>query len=308
MQKLCGYITLVVYRLLFVFLTKKLAYDDPLTELFIRAVVATLLVQIIDISLQEMTTCSISRHFCPLWTPRFEDLALRGQVLLLTTGVFIVLIASALLLADGGHRNAYMLEKAFWNTFIISEVMSWAFPLVGTFANFFVVASWKKGYVVIPSIRGLCSSEWPTIFKYTGGIAFGIGEDTWLEDKEAFEEQLARPSGEIKITWMNRDDATTTQPPPKIELRPLPPRPPPPPPRRIPHSYYMQQSPFPHQHQHQPPMTMPMHVSGSQRMAIIVPPGAAPGTILTVQVPTGHMLQVAVPAGVTAGQQLEFFF
>ena len=41
-------------------------------------------------------------------------------------------------------------------------------------------------------------------------------------------------------------------------------------------------------------------------MAVIVPPGCGPGSHVAVETPTGEMVTVEVPAGVTEGQELQF--
>lgn len=53
-----------------------------------------------------------------------------------------------------------------------------------------------------------------------------------------------------------------------------------------------------HQHMPQPPL--------HRKMDVIVPPGAPPGSVLSVQDPAGQIVQVTVPPGVTAGMKLEF--
>ena len=46
--------------------------------------------------------------------------------------------------------------------------------------------------------------------------------------------------------------------------------------------------------------------SAIRKMDVIVPPGAPPGSVLSVQDPYGQIVQVTVPEGVTAGMKLEF--
>ena len=43
-----------------------------------------------------------------------------------------------------------------------------------------------------------------------------------------------------------------------------------------------------------------------RKMDVIVPPGAPPGSVLSVQDANGQIVQVTVPPGVTAGMKLEF--
>ena len=44
----------------------------------------------------------------------------------------------------------------------------------------------------------------------------------------------------------------------------------------------------------------------ARKMDVIVPPGAPPGSILSVQDPYGQIVQVTVPEGVVEGMRLEF--
>lgn len=54
----------------------------------------------------------------------------------------------------------------------------------------------------------------------------------------------------------------------------------------------------------QPPMPSP--VQQRRKMDVIVPPGAPPGSVLSVQDANGQIVQVTVPPGVVAGMKLEF--
>ena len=72
-----------------------------------------------------------------------------------------------------------------------------------------------------------------------------------------------------------------------------------------------------YQHQYQP-VPQPPHEENAvpppppsppmRKMDVIVPEGAPPGSILSVQDPHGQVVQVTVPMGVTPGMKLEFCY
>ena len=55
-----------------------------------------------------------------------------------------------------------------------------------------------------------------------------------------------------------------------------------------------------------PPSSHHHHQQQVRKMDVIVPAGAPPGSVLSVQDPHGQIVQVTVPDGVTAGMKLEF--